>query len=377
MKLAADKSTLDRHVVNLFKHKAVLAVLLHLCVPEFKGLSTDFIMENCFVGEPIIKQIPVDQNVPQDPNTPDLFSGLREDETPYNPRMEQLLSGDEKIMGQDTVDKTQQEGTVIYDIIFLAKAPKTNSMIQLILNIEIQATDKLKYWVATRGIYYCARMISAQKNRVFTGSNYQKIQKVYSIWICPLSSTKRNSITSYDIRERQIYGRGKIPKEAYDKLNTIVITMNAEGLQSENDLIRYLSLLTINRMPVEERERELERDYHIQMNAEIKKEVKEMCNYSDRIYELGQEDARKEAEKRIQEEKRKAEKQIQEEKQKTEKAEKRSKEAEKAKAATERRAVQFMHGAGMSAQKIAEALELKLSQVNKLLKQDTPTAAKT
>ena len=197
-------------------------------------------------------------------------------------------------------------------------------------------------------------MISAQKNRVFTGSNYQKIQKVYSIWICPLSSTKRNSITSYDIRERQIYGRGKIPKEAYDKLNTIVITMNAEGLQSENDLIRYLSLLTINRMPVEERERELERDYHIQMNAEIKKEVKEMCNYSDRIYELGQEDARKEAEKRIQEEKRKAEKQIQEEKQKTEKAEKqiqeekqktekaekRSKEAEKAKAATERRAVQ-------------------------------------
>ncbi len=102
------------------------------------------------------------------------------------------------------------------------------------------------------------------------------------------------------------------------------------------------------------------------MTAEIKKEVKEMCNYSDRIYELGQEDARKEAEK-----------QIQEEKQKTEKAEKRSKEAEKAKAATERRAVQFMHGAGMSAQKIAEALELKLSHVNRLLKQDTPTAAKT
>jgi hypothetical protein len=167
---------------------------------------------------------------------------------------------------------------------------------------------------------------------VFTGSDYQKIQKVYSIWICPLSSTKRNSITSYDIRERQVYGRGKIPKEAYDKLNTIVITMNAEGLQSENDLIRYLSLLTINRMPVEERERELERDYHIQMNAEIKKEVKEMCNYSDRIYELGQEDARKEAEKQIQEEKQKtekAEKQIQEEKQKTEKAEKPSKEAEK------------------------------------------------
>ena len=42
MEIAADKSTLDRHVVNLFSHKAVLAVLMMYCVEEFKGFSAEY-----------------------------------------------------------------------------------------------------------------------------------------------------------------------------------------------------------------------------------------------------------------------------------------------------------------------------------------------
>ncbi len=52
LELAAEKSTLDKHVVNLFKHKSVLAVLLQRCVEEFQGLSAEYIMKNCFVGVP-------------------------------------------------------------------------------------------------------------------------------------------------------------------------------------------------------------------------------------------------------------------------------------------------------------------------------------
>ncbi len=48
-------------------------------------------------------------------------------------------------------------------------------------------------------------------------------------------------------------------REDYDKLETVVITLNEDGLQSENELIRYLSLLLNKEMPVEQREKELEK----------------------------------------------------------------------------------------------------------------------
>ena len=40
------------------------------------------------------------------------------------------------------------------------------------------------YPLIKRGIYYCCRMVSSQYGTVFTSSHYEKIKKVYSIWIC-------------------------------------------------------------------------------------------------------------------------------------------------------------------------------------------------
>ena len=140
----------------------------------------------------------------------------------------------------------------------------------------------------TRGIYYCARMISAQKNRVFHKSLYQKIQKVYSIWICPYAKNGENTITKYDIRKTEVFGQMNVPRSEYDKLETVVITLNAEGLRSENDLIRYLCLLLNREMPVEQRTKELETDFHLQMTEEIREDVSKVCNYSDAMIMLGE-----------------------------------------------------------------------------------------
>ncbi len=183
---------------------------------------------------------------------------------------------------------------MIYDIIFLAKAPRTNDLIRLIVNVEIQNDQNLRYSVVTRGLYYCSRMISAQKNRTFRGSDYQKIQKVYSIWICPYARNEKNTVTTYDIREKKVFGSADIPREDYDKLETVVITMNAEGLQSENELIRYLSLLLNREMPVEQREKKLESDYHLQMTEDLRKDVDGLCNYSDAMLMLGRKEGRAE-----------------------------------------------------------------------------------
>lgn len=40
------------------------------------------------------------------------------------------------------------------------------------------------YDIVTRGIFYAARLISAQSGTEFTHSHYDDIKKVYSIWLC-------------------------------------------------------------------------------------------------------------------------------------------------------------------------------------------------
>ena len=56
--------------------------------------------------------------------------------------------------------------------------------IALIINVEAQNDFYPGYPLIKRGIYYCCRMISSQYGREFTGPHYEKIKKVYSIWIC-------------------------------------------------------------------------------------------------------------------------------------------------------------------------------------------------
>ena len=51
-------------------------------------------------------------------------------------------------------------------------------------------------------------MISAQKNKVFVKKHYEKIRKVYSIWLQMSVAEKRaNTITKYRIAEEQIVGK--------------------------------------------------------------------------------------------------------------------------------------------------------------------------
>ena len=89
-----------------------------------------------------------------------------------------------------------------------------------------------------------ARLISRQKGTVFTHSDYQKIQKVYSIWICPsITGASANSIAKYGFTQLETYGNVKEPRENYDKMCTIIISMNDEGMKSEKSIIRFLSTL--------------------------------------------------------------------------------------------------------------------------------------
>lgn len=81
-------------------------------------------------------------------------------------------------------DVTVTEGTIIFDIRFFAIVPKGGEHINLIINVEAQNNFYPGYPLIKRRLHYCSRMISSQYGPVFTKSHYEKVKKVYSIWIC-------------------------------------------------------------------------------------------------------------------------------------------------------------------------------------------------
>lgn len=116
----------------------------------------------------------------------------------FNKNKTQILAYAKDIIQSDY---TIPEGTVTFDIRFMALAPKSGELISLIINLEAQNDFYPGYPLIKRGIYYLSRMISAQYGTEFSESHYENVKKVYSIWICTNPPKNReNSITSYSFK---------------------------------------------------------------------------------------------------------------------------------------------------------------------------------
>ena len=197
-----------------------------------------------------------------------------------------------KIRGENTEDKAVNEGTVRYDIMFRAILPQGQERIELIINIEAQKDFYPGYPLIKRGIYYGCRMISFQYGTIFTNSHYEKIQKVYSIWICFNPPEKRkNSINIYSVKEKSVVGKVKEKEADYDLLTAVMICLDSgkeekEGTE-ESEILRLLEVLFSTERELKEKEKILENEYGITMTYEEKEEVEKMCNLSEYVWEKG------------------------------------------------------------------------------------------
>lgn len=134
-----------------------------------------------------------------------------------------------------TDDNTITENTVTYDICFYAIIPSTEERISLIINIEAQNDFYPGYPIIKRVIYYCSRMVSSQYGREFTNSYYEKIKKVYSVWICTKPpACRQNTINMYTIREENIVGDASEKKENYDLMPAIIICLGSPCRERRN-----------------------------------------------------------------------------------------------------------------------------------------------
>lgn len=258
---AGNNSDYDAACKRLLSEKIILAWIMKNCLEEYRDCNISEIIENYIEGEPQIAEIPIQ---PDQTNT-----------------VNRSL-----IRGGQTEDKTITEGTITYDIRFMATAPKSGELIRLIINVEAQNNFYPGYPLLKRSIYYCSRMISAQYGTVFSSAQYDKIRKVYSIWICMNPPKSReNTITQYYIAEKSLVGHVTEKVENYDLMSAVMICLGKPDSENYHGVLKLLNVLLSSETTPKEKERILHDDFDIAMTQNLKREVSLMCNLSQGIVE--------------------------------------------------------------------------------------------
>ena len=271
---AADgKTKLDECCKKLLSNRIILAWIMKCTMKEYRDYAPDEIC-NCFIeGNPVVSMTPVHQDT--DGN-----------------RVWVNDIGGSRIHGDNTVDESITEGRVTYDIRFRAAAPQNGEMLTLIINVEAQADFWPGYPLLKRGIYYGGRLLSAQYGTDFQQSHYEKLKKVVSVWICTNPPKARShSLSKYEMAERNIVGEYREPVDHYDLLTVILICLGRNtdypGNSPENQIINLLTVLLSTGFDAAQKKNLLEREYGITATKELDEEMKQMCNYSDYVEQIG------------------------------------------------------------------------------------------
>ena len=266
---AGEKAAYDAACKRLLANKSILAWIMKSCVEEYREIDVKEIAARYIEGEPQIA------------------------ETAVNP--DEQPGGGEQIKGTGAEDSTMTEGTVTYDIRFYAIAPRNGELLRLIVNVEAQNDFYPGYPIIKRGLYYCSRMISSQYGVEFTHAHYEKIKKVYSIWICVNPPKHReNTIARYRIQEENLVGETHEKRENYDLLTAVMICLGNAKDSNYTGILKLLEVLLSTERKPEEKKRILQEDFDIEMTKALESEVEVMCNLSDGVEARGIEKGRRE-----------------------------------------------------------------------------------
>ncbi|MDD6193425.1 MAG: hypothetical protein PUB19_00840 [Lachnospiraceae bacterium] len=261
-------ATYDEAAKKLLANKIVLAHILKECATEYRECTVEEIATQYIQGEPEIGVV-----------------GVHKDES--NVRTQTTTS---VVEGVAVEDSSLTEGKVYYDIRFHAMAPGKEQVgdIRLIMNVEAQNRFRPGYPIVKRGVYYGGRLLSSQYGPVFTNVEYDKIRKVYSIWICTNPPKEfRNTITRYAIQPECLVGNTVESRENYDLLSVVMVCLGEPGTEGYAGLLEFLEVLFSQDRTAEEKKRILESDFDVPMTEQFEREVRDMCNLSEGVYEKG------------------------------------------------------------------------------------------
>ena len=136
----------DKSIKKVLANKPILARILKFTVQELSILSLQQI-ENCIDGNSVM----IGQTFVE--------PGLS------NP----------KIINKQLEDDISGEGRIVYDLRFEVNLPDGEKT-KIIINVEAQRKSNPGYSIVNRGIFYIARLLSAQLNTEFTNNGSDSAQ---------------------------------------------------------------------------------------------------------------------------------------------------------------------------------------------------------
>ena len=253
----------DKTAKKLLANKQILAQIMKGCVDEYSECSVDEIAEKYIEGTPEVGTV-----------------GVHVDDTNRLPRTPEVITG------SNNEDSTLTEGTVRFDAIAPTSAHDATSqdVIRLIINVEAQTAFNPGYPLTKRAIYYCSRMISAQHGPIFKKSEYGKIRKVYSIWVCTKPSDEfQNTLTRYSIRPEHLIGNTTEKLENYDLMSVVTICLGKSDSENYTGILKFLDVLLSSSRAATEKKKILEEEFGVAMSEELERKVLIMCNLSQGV----------------------------------------------------------------------------------------------
>ncbi len=253
----ADMGRYDAEVKQVLSDPQILAWILKYTVREFKESSVNQIMD-CMDGKPEV--------------------GTRQVRSGHFSRSIDVINTEDSVPG---------EGRVLYDIRFRVVLP-SGKPTGMIINVEAQKKAKPGYNIVTRGIYYCARMLSSQMGNDISAKEYDELQKVYSIWIClDVPQKSEHSITRYRIREEEVHGHAGT-NSRYDLLELVMVYLGREVTTGNGTKLHgLLNTVLSGSLTPDEKKTILKQEYNVAVSMELEGGFISMCNLSEAIMERG------------------------------------------------------------------------------------------
>ena len=108
-------------------------------------------------------------------------------------------------------------GTVKFDTLCCVDLPQLNGANKRIyLNVEIQNNIHPGYSLVTRGIASVLRILTTQWGRKYDDKNYDGMKKVYSLWIMPQATKRKDG----DVDVYKVKKKGRMEKKKTKKIMT-------------------------------------------------------------------------------------------------------------------------------------------------------------
>lgn len=187
----------------------------------------------------------------------------------------------------ETEMSSPTEKRIFYDIHFTAKNPNlTTKDVLVMLHIDFEVQNDYeptnpKYPITKRAIYYVARELSAQLNIITNTTNYDRLEKVYSIWICneKVPEELKNSITRYHMEKEDIMGKCNESDAYHDLMEVVIVRRGTEVL--ENTLFEYLQGVFTTDFDM------INKYVDVKNNDEVKEALKTMCGLGEALENKG------------------------------------------------------------------------------------------